>query len=817
MWHQQFIGRIQKALDAGNPFRVGDLVAPCKITGEMRRAFTTGNFSPKDAHSKRGVAQHLLRNNARATGAHMNGRTTNIEKSSKATGPRELGASKWGHEDPYATPEGSGCGLRTENTLFNHIRAGYPQDQIRAVVEPVVALYPGGGHHTDQFVLCGGVPVARTADAPALCATLRRLRASGGLPYDVTVSNVARGDVLPHVSITFDHGASTRPLVVAAQLARFAEMPPSQDMWTSMRQLGIVEYLATEEELGDPSILVATTFHQYYAERHHRAFTHIECHPTVIFGACSALIPFPDTNQSPRNMYQDNMVRQALGPMTGVTRADMHNTHHLMETPQKPIVSTMYSDCLGEQEEPTGQHAVMAIMPYGNTQEDAIAINKASLERGFLRYTVQRCYADVATIKGSECERFPFDPAQVEEIPERRRCDISELNPATGVPEVGSVLEAGHAIINKTYVMDDGTLHDRSTCIKRSERGEVAVDRVILTSTQAGDPAVRVRTVQAGKSTVVGDKVASRQAQKATIGVIVPQEDMPFTAGSLEEGGGMTPDILFNPHGFPSRMTVALLLEMGLGKVACKTGKRGDASAFSKMTPERLQGLLEEAGFNRSGKQRYIDGRTGEYMEMEMYDGIVYYQVPISTPHPAIPSARVSARPPATRSPGGAPWACTTSSRSWLFVFFHCLYIHAHTQQRTQRLHHFVENKAHARATGPRQIITRQPQEGRQRDGGLKTGEMEGQCFFSHGARAWLQDRLRDSSDLYECPVCATCGQIADPASRDGSVPARCRPCNSTESVRRVKLCYSMKLLSQNLAAMHVSTSFGLRDVTKEA
>jgi len=247
---------------------------------------------------------------------------------------------------------------------------------------------------------------------------------------------------------------------------------------------------------------------------------------------------------------------------------------------------------------------------------------------------------------------------------------------------------------------------------------------------------------------------ATRQAQKATVGIIVPQEDMPFTTGSLEEGGGMTPDVLFNPHGFPSRMTVALLLEMGLGKVALKTGKAGKADAFSKMTPERLQDVLEQAGFQRDGKQRFIDGRTGEHMDMDMYWGPVYYQ----------------------------------------------------------RLHHFVENKAHARATGPRQIITRQPQEGRQRDGGLKTGEMEGQCFFSHGARAWLQDRLRDSSDLYECPVCITCGQIADPAAEDGTAPAQCRPCGTSESVRRVKLPYSWKMLTQQLMSMHIAPRFGLKE-----
>jgi len=232
--------------------------------------------------------------------------------------------------------------------------------------------------------------------------------------------------------------------------------------------------------------------------------------------------------------------------------------------------------------------------------------------------------------------------------------------------------------------------------------------------------------------------------------MVMPASDMPFTED------GLTPDIIINPHAIPSRMTIGQLLECLLGILCCTTGELGDATPFRGVSIEQIADELESHGHDRYGKQTMYNGMTGEKMEAKVFFGPTYYQ----------------------------------------------------------RLKHLVVDKHHARARGPVQILTRQPVEGRAREGGLRLGEMERDCFISHGVANLLRERLVEQSDAFIAPVCGKCGMLAQPKAEDTHIrnkQALCRNCGPSGDVHEVRMPYAFKLLLQELNAMHIAVRLNLK------
>jgi DNA-directed RNA polymerase II subunit RPB2 len=394
-------------------------------------------------------------------------------------------------------------------------------------------------------------------------------------------------------------------------------------------------------------------------------------------------------------------------------------------------------------------------------QEDSVIINHGAVQRGLFWATTYRTYSEEEKKEGYNAEKIALPPL------DKRKHDANYgLLDENGIVRLrhrvwtdkngknqggGSVyVQKGDVIIGKLTIQTDKDgdeeLTDCSVVIKKGEEGYI--DRIFVSTTPNGYKLVKV-VIRKIKIPEVGDKFASREAQKGTVGMVYPQEDMPWT------GEGITPDIIINPHCIPSRMTINQLMESVLGKCCAIEGTYGDATPFTsssiadektgKTIAEKLCDRLGMKGYQRCGNEMLYNGMTGEKMGM-FFIGPVYYQ----------------------------------------------------------RLKHLVSDKLHARSTGPVTTLTRQPLEGRSRDGGLRFGEMERDCMIGHGASKFLQERLFEQSDNYSVTICEKCGNFA-------TNKTECRSCE-TDQVVDVKLPYVSKLVLQELNAMLIKTHITAKD-----
>lgn len=472
--------------------------------------------------------------------------------------------------------------------------------------------------------------------------------------------------------------------------------------------------------------------------------THCEIHPSVILGTSAMSIPFADHNQSPRNTYQSAMGKQAIGLPTVDYRTRMDTLSHVLCYPQKPLVSTIPGNIVGLSDLPAGQNAIVAIASYtGYNQEDSIIMNKGSIDRGMFRSIVYRTYKEETKIHGSGMK-------ETIEVPHRDECiDIKLANYNTlgedGIVECGQCIKGNDVLIGKTIMSPDlnGKKRDCSTIVKPNDDG--VVDRVMTSTNENGSNLLKVR-VRKVKIPQIGDKFSARHGQKGTIGMIYNEEDMPFSSKD-----GIRPDIIINPHAIPSRMTIGQLLECIFGKVASLDGQFRDSTAFEHDEGEihDLYESLHKQGFQRHGSDMLINGMTGKQMPHSIFIGPTYYQ----------------------------------------------------------RLKHMVEDKIHSRGTGPVQLLTRQPVEGRARDGGLRTGEMERDAMISHGTAMFMKDRLFYNSDAYRIHVCSSCGLIVSGDIKNNRF--FCKICVSPK-VKQISIPFATKLLFQELMSIGATPRIGI-------
>ena len=711
------------------------------ITNGLRHCFGTGNWGvPKNNYIRTGVAQILSRLSFGATLSNLRRVTIPMGNESKNTKVRQIHASQIMYLCPSETPEGSAVGIVLNLALTTCISNRFPTVLAKEVIENcenVTSLEEFTGSNNQTQVFLNGSLLGMTANPDDLVQNLTELRSMSMLPYDVSISY---DDVDDEVHVLSDDGRLLRPVFTVDGKHLKAKVSDGTN-WDVLSENGLIVYLDNSEINN-----AVVAFGQEELKKYRNDYCEIA--PAMMLGVMASIIPFPDHSQSPRNCYQAAMGKQAMSmyALSYLVRTD--TVTHVLSYPQKPLVSTIPANMMGFGEMPSGINTVVAIACYsGFNQEDSIILNGGAIDRGLFWATTYRTHTEVEKKRGTyNVEHIAVPPL------DKRRCDVNySLLDENGIVRLrhprypdcngkesggGAVyVQEGDVLIGKVIVQSsksgEETLSDNSLVLRKGEEGHI--DRVLISTTPDGYKLVKV-VIRKLRIPEVGDKFASRSAQKGTCGMIYAQQDMPYTSS------GITPDIIMNPHALPSRMTINQLMESSLGKSCCLDGKLGDATPFTSSSvniAEKLCDRLEMNKFERTGTEILYSGITGEPMGA-IFIGTVYYQ----------------------------------------------------------RLKHLVEDKLHARAQGPNATMTRQPLEGRSRNGGLRFGEMERDCMIGHGASMILRESLCDRSDPYTTTICNSCGNFS-------TTETFCQACD-TDDVSKIKLPYVTKLVLQELQAMHL-------------
>ncbi|XP_010242622.1 PREDICTED: DNA-directed RNA polymerase III subunit 2 isoform X2 [Nelumbo nucifera] len=732
------------------PVDIARYIVKDSITYGLERAISTGNWDLKRFRMHRkGMTQVLARLSFIATLGHMTKISPQFEKSRKVSGPRALQPSQWGMLCPCDTPEGEACGLVKNLALMTHVTTDDEEGPLISLchslgVEDLELLSAEEIHTPNSYlVIFNGLILGKHRQPKQFANALRKLRRSGKIGEFVSVYVNERQRC---VYIASDGGRVCRPLVIADKGVSRIKEHHMKELMDGVRSFndflreGLIEYLDVNEE---NNALIAL-----YEGEAEPETTHIEIEPFTILGVCAGLIPYPHHNQSPRNTYQCAMGKQAMGNVAYNQLCRMDTLLYLLVYPQRPLLTTRTIELVGYDKLGAGQNATVAVMSYsGYDIEDAIVMNKSSLDRGFGRCIVMKKLSAIN-------QRYPNDTSDRIIRPQKVRSNAEKILDADGIAAPGEIIRPHDIYINKetpvntrdkftspTGLPDSAYKSTRQTY--KGPQGETAVvDRVALCSDKDNNLCIKF-LIRHTRRPEVGDKFSSRHGQKGVCGTIIQQEDFPFSER------GICPDLIMNPHGFPSRMTIGKMIELLGGKAGVSCGRFHYGSAFGEPSGhadkvEAISETLVRHGFSYNGKDFIYSGITGCPLQAYIFMGPIYYQ----------------------------------------------------------KLKHMVLDKMHARARGPRVMLTRQPTEGRSRDGGLRLGEMERDCLIAYGASMLIFERLMLSSDPFEVQVCRVCGLLGyyNHKLKTGI----CSTCKSGDHISKMKLPYACKLLFQELQSMNV-------------
>uniref|UniRef100_A0AC35G0Z6 DNA-directed RNA polymerase subunit beta n=1 Tax=Panagrolaimus sp. PS1159 TaxID=55785 RepID=A0AC35G0Z6_9BILA len=602
----------------------------------------------------------------------------------RTTDARKLRPEAWGFICPVHTPDGAPCGLLNHVTASCRIVNSYdarPAKLLRTVTELGViphSLTELAAIKNMYHVYIDGkfVGYIERARAPAVVQHLRKIKITSS---DTRLPSTAEITLIRHSTDPQNVLTQYPGLYIFTNPGRFIR-PVKNLLFDTIEMIGTFEQVYLSIVIDPTEAEPGVTMHQ-------------ELHPSALFSFAGNLIPFPDHNQSPRNVYQCQMGKQTMGIPVHAWHARCDNKMYRLQFPQKPLLKPEAYDIYKMDDYPLGTNACVAVISYtGYDMEDAMTINKSSYERGFGHGTVIK----VEVVDLMEGIRFATKENRKTFARDNNDITIREFIGEDGLPYQGKLYKKDDPIYS--YREEE----NKEYKIKKFKYVESAICGYIRIVESGADLGKTKALIQwrYPRNPIIGDKFASRHGQKGINSFLWPQESLPFSES------GMVPDIIFNPHGYPSRMTIGMMIESMAGKAAATHGEYYDASPFvfnEKNTAINHFGeLLQKAGYNYYGEEVLYSGITGEEMKVQIFFGIVYYQ----------------------------------------------------------RLRHMIADKFQVRGTGPVDPATLQPVKGRKKGGGIRFGEMERDSLIAHGVAFCLQDRLLISSDLDSCKVCGNCGSI---------------------------------------------------------
>ena len=758
----------------------------------FRKAFK-GNWGSTPATKKLGIVQTLNRLSFNSAISHLRKVNLTFDSGSKITGPRLLHSSQWGLIDPIDTPDGGNVGLHKHMAIATRVSVECSGSSLvqwgtrNGMVSPVFQLPSFLAKAIKVFV--NGGWVGSILDPVAFTQSFRVARRSSLIPPMVSISWYIGKRT---IHIFTDGGRLCRPLywrygagdgsVLSREIADRIlsgkitwqeliggtgrhEGSPEQCYWGDPTKIygtddlaalhkmsGAIDMLDTNEE---ENALIAFAEDDLTA-RH----THVEVDPSYLLGVMGNQVVFPENNPLPRDLFACGQMRQAVSVYHSNYQNRIDKMGVVLNNGQTPLVKSRYLKHISGEKHPYGENVICAIMCYGGYNvEDSILFNKGSLDRGMFRTTYYNSYytrEEKAVGKSSEESRIgPIVGAEV--VGTRQGYDYTGLG-ENGLIEEGTALTERTVLIGKRIFAGQGLPDtDGSVVPKKGQTGYV--DRAFITEGEEGERIAKVR-VRDERIPAIGDKFCSRCGQKGTIGLVIQEENMPYTAD------GIRPDIIINPHALPSRMTIGQLVEALMGKACLNLGGFGDCTAFANKGQKatKFGEVLSGLGYASSGNELLYNGETGEQLEMSIFIGPTYYM----------------------------------------------------------RLKHMVKDKMNHRSKGPRTLLTRQTVQGRANEGGLRVGEMERDAIAAHGVMHFLQESMLVRGDQYYMAICNKTGTIAvynetynlflspsadGPIKFEGTVDDGLNVINVSKHGRSfsiVRVPYAFKLLMQELSAMNV-------------
>jgi len=749
-----------------------------------------GNWGATPHTKKVGVLQDLNRLSFLSSLSHLRKINLPLDESAKVIGPRLLHNSQWGIIDPVDTPDGGNCGLHKHMSILSNITKGYSGNSMLKWLRHNLDLIlleettPNSVYNFTKVFINGSL-VGFFFKLYENVTILKNYRRLGVIPVYTSISfNIPENCIY----IFTDGGRLCRPLYYINN-NKLSINNNNIDLLKKTSWNNIVsgfhdkkdynfkdnkfykvdflynskehEHLKSVIDLVDTSesdsALIASNIIQLKGEKQ---FTHLEIHPSLLFGVMGNHVVFPEHNQLPRNLFSCGQSKQACSLYHSNFKNRVDKSGIVLNYGETPLVKSKYIQLINNEEHAYGNNTIVAIMAHsGYNVEDAILVNEGSIKRGLFNTTyfnTYESYEESTTNVSSNVNTVFSDNKDDNILGKKQNCDYSKLNEIGLIEEETPVTDETIIIGQKSFIEDSDTFTDSSIKPKKGQLG--IVDKTFITDGEEGFRLAKVR-IREHRVPTLGDKMASRAGQKGTVGLVIPEENMPFCEN------GLKPDLIINPHAIPSRMTIGQLLECILGKVCCIEGYYGDCTAYNTSTDKMniYSKILQKYKYNSHGNEILYNGMTGEQIESEIFIGPTYYM----------------------------------------------------------RLKHMTKDKINYRAKGPTMSLTSQPVKGRAKDGGIRIGEMERDGLIGHGASLFLNESMLERSDKYHMAICNQTGTIAAYNSTknifispfaDGPIrwkgdinnPKIDNITRFGRSFSIVKIPYCFKLLIQELQTMNV-------------